>query len=122
MIAADEDALICDFAETYHIYDFRSLPPIYAATLAIGLRETARIKIKLTGQRVSTDTMLQAASVDALNLLVWAKTKDGQAGRNRPNSIFLKLIGEEPQKELMTFDTVADFEETRKRILNGGKD
>ena len=64
--------------------------------------------------------MLQAASVDALNLLVWAKTKDAQKGRNRPQSVLQKLIGTEPQKELMTFDSVAEFEEARKRILNGG--
>ena len=39
MIATDEDALICDFAETYHIYDYRSLDVEYAATLAYGLRD-----------------------------------------------------------------------------------
>ena len=30
---------------------------------------------------------LQAAGVDALRWLVWAKTKDGAAGRNRPQPI-----------------------------------
>lgn len=120
MIAADEDALICDFAETYHIYNYRSLPPTYAATLAIGLRDDARIKIKLSGTRVSAETMLQAASVDALNFLVWAKTKDGQAGRNRPESVLQKLLGTETPREIMAFTTAAEFEETRKRLLNGG--
>lgn len=120
MIAADEDALICDFAETYHILNYRSLPPTYAATLAIGLRDNARIKIKLSGTRVSAETMLQAASVDALNLLVWFKTKDAEKGRNRPASILQKLTGAETPKEIMAFTTVAEFEETRKRLLNGG--
>ena len=27
MIAKDEDALVCDFADYYHILDSRSLPP-----------------------------------------------------------------------------------------------
>lgn len=30
---------------------------------------------------------LAAAAVDALHLLFWAKTKDGQKGRNRPRQI-----------------------------------
>lgn len=30
---------------------------------------------------------LQAQTVDALNILVWMKTKDGQKGRNRPEQI-----------------------------------
>ncbi len=75
MIAADEDAVICDFAETYHIYNFRSLTLLYAATLAAGFRDDSRIRRKLSNERVSTDTMLNAAAVDALNLLVWMQTK-----------------------------------------------
>ncbi len=118
MASTDEDALICDFAETYHIYDYRSLPLGYAATLAIGLRENSRIKIKMTGQRVSTETILQAASVDALNLLVWFKTKEAQKGRNRPKSLVQKLM-QDPTTEVVAFDTVTEFEETRKRLING---
>jgi hypothetical protein len=30
MIALDEDALICDMAETYHIYNMEQLPVEYA--------------------------------------------------------------------------------------------
>lgn len=43
MILTDEDALICDLAETYHVLDYRSLPLLTAATLASGLRSDARI-------------------------------------------------------------------------------
>lgn len=35
MLNLSEDALICDFAETYHIYDYRSLPLRLVATLAV---------------------------------------------------------------------------------------
>lgn len=43
MIATDEDALICDLAETYHVFDYRGLPLKTAAALASGLRNDARI-------------------------------------------------------------------------------
>ena len=37
MIALDQNALICDFAETYGIYNYRALPVSLLATLAVGL-------------------------------------------------------------------------------------
>lgn len=49
MLSADRDALICDMAETYHIYDVRALPVKMLATLACGLRDDSRIKLKITG-------------------------------------------------------------------------
>lgn len=49
MIALDEGALVCDMAETYHIYDMRALPVETLATLACGLREDSRIKLKESG-------------------------------------------------------------------------
>jgi len=44
MIHTDEDALICDLAETYHIFNYRELPPSLAATLSVGLKDDSRIK------------------------------------------------------------------------------
>ena len=49
MIRLDRDALICDLAETYHIYDMRSLPLQTVATLSAGLRDDSRIKMKAGG-------------------------------------------------------------------------
>lgn len=37
MLAHDEDALVCDMAETYRIYDMYSLPVRMVATLALSL-------------------------------------------------------------------------------------
>ncbi len=34
MIAVDEDALVCDLAETYGIYDYRQLPITRVAVFA----------------------------------------------------------------------------------------
>lgn len=87
MMSTDEDALICDFAEYYHVYDYRQLPPSYAATLAAGLRDESRIRTILNGLPVPLPTYLQMAQVDALNLVAWLNSSDGAAGKNRPKSI-----------------------------------
>src|SRR5699024_11907585 len=58
MIQLDEDALICDLAETYQIYDYRQLPPTRVAVFSIGLRDDSRIKMKASGQLVPMETLL----------------------------------------------------------------
>lgn len=70
MIALDEDALICDFAETYHIYDYQELPVTYAATLAVGLRENSRIKMRMTDRNAPIETIILAGIIDRLSVLL----------------------------------------------------
>lgn len=69
MILEDESALICDFAETYHIYDYRSLPVNLAATLAAGLRDESRIKQKTTEAKASLTNTLLAIVADHLSAI-----------------------------------------------------
>lgn len=112
MIRADETALICDLAETYGILDWRALPLKTAAALSSGLRESSRIKMKIAGVQADQETLLLAAAVDRLSLLVWAKTKDGINGRNRPDSIFDKLTSrpeEEKKDKTIAFDNGEAF-------------
>lgn len=109
--------MICDFAETYRILDYRELSPLLAATLCFGLRENSRVKMKLSGAKITLDQMLSAAALDSLNLLCWAKTKDAQKGRNKPKSILKALAGEEPNKdELVSFSTPEEWEAYMKSI------
>ena len=117
MTATDEDALICDFAEVYHIYDYRKLPLRYAAVLACGLREDSRIKMAVSGASVSTDMLMKAIMADALNLLVWSKTKDAQKNRNRPKSI-VDMVTRKKTSDLEAFRTVEEFEQRRRELLN----
>lgn len=118
MIGADEHSLICDFAETYHVFDYKSLPVRLAATLAAGLREDSRIKLKLADMEVSPDTLLLATIADRLGILVWQKTKDAEKGRNRPKSIIESL---KPKKsEVSVFKTGEDFVKAREKLLKGG--
>lgn len=118
MIQTDEDALICDLAETYHIFDYRQLPPTKVAVFSCGLGPESRIKMKLSGQRVPLETMLMAGISDRLALLVWSKTKDGQKNRNRPTSL-VNLLTESQTKENenVAFESGEDFEKEREKLL-----
>lgn len=120
MIATDEDALTCDFAETYHVIKWRALPVRMAAVLAFGLSEESRIKKAIAKVEITTDTMLRAIAVDCLRLMLWQNSKDGAKGVNRPESILDQLVGRNKQKEqdFITFDTPEEFERLRAAILS----
>lgn len=122
MIQVDEHALICDFAETYQIYDYKQLPINTVAVLACGLRENSRIKMILSNQEVSTDIFLLASIVDRMSMLLWTKTEDGQKNRNRPKMLVDMMISK-PQKqtEEVLFHSGEDFERERRKLLSGGE-
>lgn len=117
MIAEDEDALACDFAETYQILDFRELPARKAAQLACGLRHDARIKMRMAGLTVDVKTLLMAMIADAARVLVWLNTKDAMDGKNQPKSIAAMLAGEKTQGA--GFDSAEEFEAWRANMLEG---
>lgn len=120
MVATDEDALVCDFAETYHIYQWRGLSVKYAAILACGLRDDSRIKMEMTGRKITLDTMLGASTLDALNMLVWMQSKDAQRNRNRPKPILPVLMDDMPsESKVMAFSSAEEFEARRAAILKG---
>ena len=121
MIALDEDALICDLAETYQIYDYKQLPLYQVAVFAYGLRDDSRIKQVMSNQIVPLETTLLASIVDRLSLSLWLQTKDGQKGVNRPASIADQLIkrdkSENDGKDYLVFESGEDFENYRKSLL-----
>lgn len=128
MIRQDEDALICDLAETYRIYDYRQLPLLQVAVFAYGLRDDSRIKKIISNQTASLDTLLFASMVDRLSLSLWLQTKDGQKGVNRPKSIVDQLRKpdkeERDEREYLVFESGEDFENYRKKLLTkiGGEE
>lgn len=117
MLRTDEGALICDFAETYRVLDWRGLPLRLAATLAAGLRPESRSYMRLSGAKAAPNTLLLAAGVDALRVLIWQQTKDGAKGVNRPGSVLAELLGEE-QEERYGFDSAEDFDAWRAQMLS----
>ena len=128
MIALDEDALVCDLAETYQIYDYKQLPLNQVAVFAYGLRNDSRIKQMMSDQIVPLETTLLASIVDRLSLSLWLQTKDGQKGVNRPASIADQLIkrdkSENDGKDYLVFESGEDFENYRKALLakTGGEE
>lgn len=121
MISIDEDALVCDLAETYQIYDYKQLPLNEVAVFAYGLRDDSRIKQIMSDQIVPLETTLLASIVDRLSLSLWLQTKDGQKGVNRPASIADQLIkrdkSENDEKDYLVFESGEDFENYRKALL-----
>jgi hypothetical protein len=120
MVATDEDALICDLAETYQIYDYRRLPLKMVAVFSFGLREDSRIKMKMNDIEVPFETLLLAGIQDKLNVLIWQQTKDGMNGRNYPASM-LALLTKSQQKtktsDLVGFESSEDFLREREKLL-----
>lgn len=119
MISEDEEALICDLAETYQIYDYRQLPPTKVAVFCLGLRENSRIKMKLSGQTVPLEIMLLAGIADRLSTLVWFQTKDGQKGRNRPQMLTSLFTNTKQESEVLAFRSGEEFEKERRRLIGG---
>lgn len=128
MIALDEDALVCDLAETYQIYDYKQLSLNQVAVFAYGLRDDSRIKQIMSDQVVPLETTLLASIVDRLSLSLWLQTKDGQKGVNRPMSIAAMLTKnnkeESDERDYLVFESGEDFENYRKALLakTGGED
>lgn len=121
MIATDENALICDLAETYHIFDYKSLPLSKVATFCVGLRTDSRIKMKMNNVSYSLDTILLAAITDKLSILAWQNTNDATNGINRPKSILSQLLGEKDDNDVESFESPKEFERTWNSIINGGE-
>ena len=121
MIATDKNALICDLAETYQIFDYTKLPVTQVAVLSVGLRDNSRIKMKMNNMRHSLDTMLLAAGVDRMSLLLWAKTEDGAKGRNKPKSVFEQLIETKKDEDIVSFNSPEEFEKEWARLAKRGE-
>lgn len=118
MIAVDEDALICDFAETYNIYNYRQFPAVYVGILANGLRNNSRIKLRLSETKIDTNTQLLAAIFDEVAILRWGQTVDGHKGRNKPKSLLSQMLeNSNEEKEIESFNSIEEFEYERKRII-----
>lgn len=110
MAAEHGDALTCDFAEYYHVLDWRRLPVRVAATLAGGLPAGSRTAREMSGTRRIPEDFLLAAIADRLGLLVWMQTKDGHKGRNRPRGILDELVGKGDARRMESYRTAREFE------------
>jgi len=113
MIELSEDALICDLAETYQIFDYRSLPVQLVATLSAGLRDNSRIKLLAADAPTSMETVILAAIADNLTLL-----RAGMDHKNKTKPFLFTdaLYGEKKKQKAQGFKTAEEFEAALKRI------
>ena len=112
MFNVGEDELICDLAETYHIFNWKELPPSLVATLSIGLDPDSRIKRKISNKTIAFRDMLLALIIDGINTLIWQGTKDGQKNRNKPESLYKRLTEQDNKnkEDLEVFDSIEAYE------------
>ena len=115
MAATDEDALRCDFAETYHVLDFRRLPLRTAAVFAQGLPASSRIMRKLAGCDPTAEQLLLAQICDYAGLIVWRLA--GCKG-DPPRSVVQKLLGDGPETA-QRFTSSADFDAAWRELTRG---
>ena len=118
MLRLDRDALICDLAETYNIYDLRAVPVSTLARLSCGLREDSRIKLKMKGAKAPMETILLMAILDDVRWLRWSKTKDAQKNKNMPESVLQSFLGKKERPKITAFRTAEEFERRRAEIIH----
>lgn len=119
MIAVDKQALICDLAEVYHIFDYRLLPVQTVATLSNGLRENSRIWLKMHGEKIRRDFFISSIIADRLGYIYASLV-----GANPPDSIVELLFNEDlvqeektPTDKAQTFETGEEFKKAWRSLL-----
>ena len=114
-MAADHgDALICDFAEVYHVLDWRALPMRLAGTLASGLGNDSRVRTAQNGTGVPMTTLFLSLMTDALATIAWLIGGPGE----RPTPLTPLLMGSDNENDYgeMAAD---DFDAWRRSLLEG---
>lgn len=114
MVSVDRDALLCDVAETYNIYDFRAVPVATLATLCVGLRDDSRIKMRMNGMNYISHGLLLASIADALNLIRY-----GLAGKTEKPSLYTDIMVAKKyrQDEYARFSDGEAFERAKQKII-----
>lgn len=100
----DEDLIICDLAETYHVLDYKSLPPTLVATLVAGLRDDSRLKLKAAKVKAPLNTILLASIIDRIS---------GDEKMKLTNSLF------EKEEYHFNYKSIKDFKEVWKSLGGG---
>jgi hypothetical protein len=104
----DEDALIADFAEYYHVLDWEGLKVETAATLAAELRPSSRSYMRFNGINANLTDGLLAYLHDDLQILIY---QHSGKGAKKPTLNADNLIhGRQEKDNLKHFDDGEDFE------------
>lgn len=123
MLRADRDALVCDLAETYGVLDYRSLPTQLVATLAAGLGDNSRSKMKLLGRKATRMETLLAAAVDRLSRIAWLLSFVCPTQGEPPKSVLNAILGEAKDAasmDVQVYASAEDFDAEWRRRTEAG--
>jgi len=118
ILKKDEGAVLCDFAEVYHIYNLRDFDAGYISALAAGLDENSRTVRMMSDVSASLDEILTAMIVDRLSYILYALA--AKKGTKKPDSMVEALIKKSKQDE-RKYKIFSSPEEFEKACAAGGK-
>lgn len=119
MIDFDSDALECDMAETYGIYDVSVLPVFVYAKLAVGLRSSSRIKMAMSGEKHPLDTNLLALIFDRLAYIFADDTSKVESMYEFLNIDHSADVKKTSKNGRILFKSADEFEQELERITYG---
>lgn len=88
--------MICDLAETYHLFFYRECKPSLIAVLVSGLREDSRLYHAISGGISISDNTLLAVIADRLGEVLWAGFS--KKGAPQPKQLVNIILGEQKKK------------------------
>lgn len=118
VVANYEGEFICDMVQYYHIIDYKGLSPILVATLLVGLPNDSRVKMAISGTKLTLEQTILARMADDIAFIAWAQTEDARKNRNRPKSILQTLLGDTKKEKLESF-TAEEFDKKWKELTGG---
>ena len=93
------------------------MPVKLLGILVAGLRDDSRIVQKMNGVKANDTQLLLASIFDGVNMLLWARTKDAEKGRNKPKSYAESLFVKDKKTEVQVYESAESFDKERERIL-----
>lgn len=121
LVGRCEEEFICDMAETYKVLNWRELPLKTAAILASGLSKDSRCARKLNGTKISSVEYSLLAILDELRNLVWTNVQAHTEKKvPKPKSILMQMLNQDQRPEILSSRTPEEFEERRRKIIEGG--
>ena len=121
MLSFDRNAVICDLAETYHVYDYRALPVMTLAALVSGLRPDSRIKMKMSGITEVSSEVLLVQIFDILQLMryQWFATKKDVPPTMLTDKLFDKAPEVPDEKRDKVLAEILEAAQRNMEVYNG---
>lgn len=122
MLSFDRRAVICDLAETYHIYDYRALPVMTLAALVSGLRPDSRIKLKMANIKETSSEVLLVQIFDILQLMryQWFATKKDAPPTMLADKLFDKAPEVPDEKRDKVLAEILEAAQRNMEVYNDG--